>query len=229
MLFSDNYPGLPAKKGEHDNQNWNSLKDALELNELINCGIGGAQWQDRGDTNITDYPLRRTKTGTISNELRMLNRLISNEGRIPPDIILIIAGTNNPVVDGDFNTVMGMTFSDLESNEKYRQTMFGGLRYSLEKARNDYPNSEIYLVTPLQSNTPSRSYDRIKSTGDAIKLMGARYSCIVFDAAAELGIVDLFESNKENGRCLKDGVHLNAKGKEKFTRWITKKIIQSYY
>src|SRR5699024_4003010 len=47
---------------DHDTQDWNSLKNKLLVNELINCGIGGARWQDRGDTNITDSPERASPT-----------------------------------------------------------------------------------------------------------------------------------------------------------------------
>lgn len=229
MNFSDNYPDLPASKGEHDNQNWETLKNALQLKELINCGIGGAQWQDRGDSYITAYPLRGTKSGTMSNGLRMLKRLIEENKRISPDIIIMAMGTNNPNISGDYESVMKMSFSELESNEAYRKTLFGGLRYSIEQARRDYPDSEIYLITPMQSNTPSRPFEKIKSTGDAIKMMGARYSCVVFDATFELGIVDIIEASKKDGKYFSDGVHLSKKGKEKYTKWLIKKILQTYY
>lgn len=229
MSLSTYYPHLPTQPGDHDDQDWRVLKQILQLKELINCGIGGATWQDRGDENITDYPLRGTRTATISNQLRMLKRLITEEKRKTPDIILIAAGTNNPNVDGDFDTVMKMSFEELEANEAYRQTMYGGLRYSLEMARREYSDATIYLVTPMQSNSAGRSYDKIKATGDAIKEMGARYSCMVFDAASEIGIVDLLEKNGENGRYLSDGIHLNFKGKKKYTKWIAQKILQNYY
>lgn len=159
----------------------------------------------------------------------MLDRLIADESRVTPDIIVMAMGTNNPDNDGDFTTVMGMTFAALEADETYRQTMYGGLRYSLERARRDYPNSEIYIVTPMQSATSGRSYADITAAGSAIKEMAARYSCMVFDSASEIGIVDIFENDGVDGRYLGDGVHLNSSGKSKYTKWFTNKILQNYY
>jgi len=229
MLFSTNVPQAPIADGDHDNQDWLELEEALDLSELINCGIGGSTWQSKGDANISSYPKKAEDSGYMENCLRMLDRLIADENRVTPDIIVMAMGTNNPNVTGNFNTIMGLTYTQLQADQTNRMTMIGSLRYNLETARTNYPDAEIYLIAPMQSaDTSNRPYSKMLETGDAIKQMAARFSCVVFDALADIGICDLFEVNGSSGRYLGDGVHLNSDGKVRYKNWLANNILANY-
>lgn len=216
--------GFSTQSTDHDTQDWASLKDALQLGELINCGIGGSTWQDRGDINITDTPIKATATGTASNCVRMLERLVS-EGRTSPDIILMAYGTNGSTVDGDFSAIMSMTFAALEADEAARETFYGGMRYAIERASNSFPDARIILFTPPQAVGSGRNYTALKAAGDAIKIMGSRYSAPVVDLLSDLGIRDMHEIDGSNGRYLSDGTHLNSAGKTLYTNFAAVNIL----
>jgi lysophospholipase L1-like esterase len=228
MQLSTSYPALPASAGQHDNQDAPLLKAALKLQEVINCGIGGATWQDRGDANITAFPLRGTDSGTASNTVRMLKRLIT-AGRPTPDVIVILFGTNNPNVDGDFATVMAMTYSALDADATYRQTMYGGLRYTMETVTRDFPNAIVIAVKPMQSATTGREYDKMLTTGNAIEEMAKRYSIQTIDALHDLGVVQDYEVDGANGVWLGDGLHPNADGRIMYSNFLANNIKNKFF
>lgn len=158
----------------------------------------------------------------------MLKRLIT-EGRITPDLIVISAGTNDSNQTDNYDAVMGMTFSQLEADEVTRETLYGGLRYCMEWLMNDFPDSQVIVVTPFQSATGAhRTFENQQEKGDYIKKMAKRFSIPVIDQFSECGIVDYYEVDGGNGRYLVDGVHLNADGKALITEYLYQNIMTLY-
>ena len=210
-----------SQQSNFDTQNWDALKLKLGLGELINCGLGGATIAERQYITAYPYPDGDGYTTCISNEARMLKRLVTS-GRTTPDIIIIWAGTNGagqPLID-NYSTIMALdwaTLSDNVSGSTYRQTFYGGLRFTLEYLYRNFKNSTIYLFSPIQRNyslTLEGQYDNLTNTRNALLKMGNRYGCVFCDALNESGIVDLYEKQDGSGYWLYDGLHPNAAGKE---------------
>lgn len=222
-----------------DSQNWDALKNATGAADVINCGLGGGKVTE--NQIITDYPYSSGdyRTTCLSNEVRMLNRLVQS-GRNEPDCILIWIGTNdasnnnpNSIVADNFDEVMALDYNTLADDSlgrTYRQTFYGGLRYSLEMLIRNYPYATIMVFTPVQTNPANqRTYENLTVVGNALKKMANRYSCICVNALTEIGIVDLLEASDGSGFFLADGLHPNAKGKKLFANFTAKKLNTLYF
>lgn len=217
-----------------DTQNWDRLKECTDAYDVINCGLGGATISEKEITTEYPYPDGDNKTTCISNEFRMLKRLV-DDGRQEPDCIIIWAGTNGagePTID-NFDDIMDLDWavlSDDVSGKNYRSTFYGGLRYTLESLYREYPYATIFIFTPIQTNPDDyRTYDKLTTTGNALMRMGKRYSCICVDALNEIGIVDLFEKTDGSGYFLSDGLHPNNKGKILYGNYTSQRLKSLYF
>lgn len=219
---------MSSQKANVDTQDWPLLQRLTDAKLILNCATGGAMWRDKGDEYITNRPVQASNTSFISNQVRLLERLIK-EGRPQPDIIFIAAGTNDiKTPKGNYLEIMEMTFSELEHSEQARKTLYGGLRYSIEKILTDYPKTNLVLFTPFQAIHGERNYEVLSDIGAAIKKMGNRYAVTVVDCLNEGGISDIFEVNRGRGRYLADGVHPNREGKILMSNFYAKKLLDIY-
>ena len=223
-----------SSQNEFDLQNWNALKQFLGVQNLYNLGLGGATFAER--QIITSYPYQDGNgwTTDLPNEVRWLIRRY-DEGNIQyPDCIVIWMGTNGagqPTSD-NYEEIMLLTYDELNSNEHYteRKTLYGGLRWSLETLYRKFEFSTIILVTPVQTNPENyRTYDKLTTTANAIKKMAGRYSCMVFDALNEIGVVDFFEKSDGSGYFLYDGLHPNSKGKILWKNYLGQKLKSLFF
>ena len=225
---------LVIDQAKLDVQDWNTLKLDLGLDDLMNLGLGGATVYDKGDYD-TDYPQPEALNGYLTNEVRWLQRMVT-AGRTAPDCIVIWLGTNGagePTVD-NYADVMALSYTDLMSvaNKPYRNTFYGGLRASLEMLYRSFPYATIVIFSPIQTNpTNHRTYEKLKTTRDALKKMGDRYSCVFVDALHESGIVDQYENELNDGtsRFLADGLHPNDRGKILFRKYTSKRLSELYF
>ena len=218
-----------SSQNEFDLQNWNALKQFLGVQNLYNLGLGGATFAERQIITSYPYPDGNGWTTDLPNEVRWLIRRY-DEGNIQyPDCIVIWMGTNGagqPTSD-NYEEIMLLTYDELNSNEHYteRKTLYGGLRWSLETLYRKFEFSTIILVTPVQTNPENyRTYDKLTTTANAIKKMAGRYSCMVFDALNEIGVVDFFEKSDGSGYFLYDALHPNSKGKILWKNYLGQKL-----
>lgn len=217
-----------------DAQNWDALKQKLGVKNLYNFGLGGAMFVERQLVTSYPYPDDNGWTTDLPNEVRWLIRR-HTEGSVEyPDCIVIWLGTNGagePSSD-NYNEIMALTYDELNSDEHYtdRQTLYGGLRWSLETLYRTFQYTTIILVTPVQTNPENyRTYDKLTTTANAIKKMAGRYSCMVFDALNEIGIVDFFEKSDGSGYFLGDGLHPNSKGKIIWKNYLGQKLKSLFF
>lgn len=223
-----------SSQNEFDLQNWNALKQFLGVQNLYNLGLGGATFAERQIITSYPYPDGNGWTTDLPNEVRWLIRRY-DEGNIQyPDCIVIWMGTNGagqPTSD-NYEEIMLLTYDELNSNEHYteRKTLYGGLRWSLETLYRKFEFSTIILVTPVQTNPENyRTYDKLTTTANAIKKMAGRYSCMVFDALNEIGVVDFFEKSDGSGYFLYDGLHPNSKGKILWKNYLGQKLKSLFF
>lgn len=223
-----------SSQNEFDLQNWNALKQFLGVQNLYNLGLGGATFAERQVITSYPYPDGNGWTTDLPNEVRWLIRRY-DEGNIQyPDCIVIWMGTNGagePTSD-NYEEIMLLTYDELNSNEHYteRKTLYGGLRWSLETLYRKFEFSTIILVTPVQTNPEDyRTYDKLTTTANAIKKMAGRYSCMVFDALNEIGVVDFFEKSDGSGYFLYDGLHPNSKGNILWKNYLGQKLKSLFF
>ena len=223
-----------SSQNEFDLQNWDALKQFLGVQNLYNLGLGGATFAERQIITSYPYPNGNVWTTGLPNEVRWLIRRY-DEGNIQyPDCIVIWMGTNGagePTSD-NYEEIMLLTYDELNSNEHYteRKTLYGGLRWSLETLYRKFKFSTIILVTPVQTNPENyRTYDKLTTTANAIKKMAGRYSCMVFDALNEIGVVDFFEKSDGSGYFLYDGLHPNSKGKILWKNYLGQKLKSLFF
>lgn len=223
-----------SSQAAFDSQNWEALKQKLGVKNLYNFGLGGAMFAERQVVTSYPYPDGNGWTTDLPNEVRWLIRRYT-EGNVEyPDCIVIWLGTNGagePSSD-NYSEIMTLTYDELNSDEHYadRKTLYGGLRWSLETLYRTFQYATIILVTPVQTNPENyRTYDKLTTTANAIKKMAGRYSCIVFDALNEIGVVDFFEKPDGSGYFLSDGLHPKSEGKVLWKNYLSQKLISSYY
>ncbi|MEL7586666.1 MAG: SGNH/GDSL hydrolase family protein [Prolixibacteraceae bacterium] len=223
-----------SSQSAYDVQNWDALKNKLSLADLINCGLGGARFRERDYVTAYPYPDGDANTTCITNEVRMLKRLVDS-GRTSPDIIMIWAGTNDvgqPSTD-NFDEIMSLNWSILSANDNlgwtYRKTFYGGLRFTLEYLYRNFQNATIFVFSPIQAAETLRILADLTITKDAIKRMAERYSCIFCNALNEAGIVNEFEASDGSGYWLYDGLHPNNAGKVLLKNYAHRKITSYFF
>lgn len=224
-----------SNQNKLDNQNWEALKSKTGAADIINCGLGGAKVREREVITEYPYPDGDGQTTCLSNEVKMLKRLVQG-GRPSPDCIIIWAGTNDAVNNfgnDNYDEIMAMEYNTLADDalgRTYRQTFYGGLRYTLETLYREYPYATIFVFTPIQTNpSNSRTYSKLTTFGNALKKMAERYSCIFVNSLTEIGIVDLLEASDGSGNFLADGLHPNENGKKLFANFTAKKLNTLYF
>ena len=223
-----------SSQAAFDAQNWDALKQKLGVRNLYNFGLGGAMFAERQVVTSYPYPDGNGWTTDLPNEVRWLIRRYTESNVEYPDCIVIWLGTNGagqPSSD-NYNEIMALTYDELNSNEHYadRKTLYGGLRWSLETLYRTFQYATIILVTPVQTNPENyRTYDKLTTTANAIKKMAGRYSCMVFDALNEIGVVDFFEKSNGSGYFLSDGLHPNSKGKILWKNYLAQKLKSLFF
>lgn len=222
-----------SNQSKLDIQNWDALKDATGAADVINCGMSGATLKEK--QIITAYPYHDDgKTNCLSNEVRMLKRIVQG-GRSIPDCIVVWLGTNDandPFGNDNYDEIMQLDYSILADDtlgREYRQTIYGSLRYSLEALCREYPYATIIVFTPIQTQRVNRTYGSLTTIGNALKKMADRYSCICVNGLTDIGIVDLLEPSGSNGVFLADGLHPNSDGKKLLANFTAKKLNTLYF
>ena len=175
----------------------------------------------------------------ISNQIRFMDRLITEYDRPTPNIIIIACGINDTnssmqqYSDELFNTIVNTA---MESVTDTQLIQIGyGIRYAIETLMTKYPNAEIMIATPIQTNYGYlRPY--LKNTCEWLKAFSVYYSTKLIDAYSECGISAVFEAghddmsyvNPNNGRYLYDGLHPNGNGKILMGYYFAKRIFEKH-
>lgn len=181
------------------------LKKYLTFTSLTNYARGAATWTFKDNTEYTNV---RAEVGANNVIWNQYNRMVSDieNNVIPvPNVVMIFAGINDT-----FNTTIG-TVSETWANPvlgvsvQKHTTVMKSIRYVCESIIQNYPETQIILLTPSQTKDSSR----LKLIADAIKECADVLSVEVIDVNARGGFYGKFESTTSQ-IFTTDGTHPNA-------------------
>lgn len=186
--------------------NWpNVISDMIGGATIENVAKSGAHWEEFGTT--PDDP--RWFTTQVDS--------ILSTGS-DPDVIFIAMGTNSVyALFGKFDTTVSDPFESINL-----KSVYGAMRYGLEKFRIRWPKVPIFMSTPLQRASRSQYDEFTIKMEDGIRKMAEWYSCIVVEAGKEAGIVHQIE--KDANVLLYDGLHPNEVGSALQAAYFSSKI-----
>ena len=253
-----------SKQTEIDAWGWESLKDRIGAKDVINCAMGGGRVTEMGV--VTEYPSVtsgsgfRGKVESLPNQVRMLQRLTASGIRPRPNCIIIWMGVNGTTeyATDSLETAMAIpwtTLSDELAGYSSRRRFFGALRYAIEALYRQYPQTTIFIVSPIQTNRGDekinssdpayRGFTDLKQTAENMKSVAERYACYFVDALTESGIANFsYKADSMDGdneistgtplgnlipAFLSDGIHPNDLGKSTLLNYIVQKLNTMYF
>jgi lysophospholipase L1-like esterase len=192
------------------------LQERIEFKSCTNLARSGATWRNHAGTvyDITTTGGSLSADNTIWNQYNKMKAKVDAGEIGTPDVVAIYAGTNDGwYYAGSFGTVEAAFADDRDIITAEANTILttcDGVRYVVELIREEYPNCQVVLATPLQCDTGEIPYTRIVALRDLIKSCGARLGCAVVNQTDECGIYGYVESKEH--RFLYDGVHTTNSG-----------------
>ena len=159
---------------------WNKwFNDAMEPASIRSYARSGATWTHTPATtrNTQENIGVLGDNNVISNQVHRLVEASENGRQTTPDLILIMAGTN----DVWFNDKRPHA---LEATGD-ATTLTGAVKLNVELLRETFPQSQIILMTPMQ--TTAAPVDSIAKAGDLIEAEGLNQGCSVIRMASVNG------------------------------------------
>ena len=208
------------------NPNWwtKNMLERLSFKNYLNLARSGATWSHTTDTvyDITSTDGNTSSDNVIWNQVNKLVNKVDNAEFPIPDIVFILAGTNDYSRDkGDISDTFVNFTGDITQSEPGEITdLVKGIRYSCETILNNFPDVQLILATPLQRGLAHNN--TIFEIGDLIKECGRRLSATVIDQGSECGIYGYYEYTGD--KYLYDNLHPNDKGNEKIGAFIATKL-----
>ena len=236
------------------------LKNKLGLSDESRViAIGGASLIDKNDTVLN--PIKDNygaSDNVLSNQVYSVLDYKQRNPDYNPDIIMIMAGTNNVntvypythwdtllgdwdeqmynyvLNDNDYklpdiNTSDGLTrYNRLKT---FRKKLYGAYRWMIETLLTNFPNSMLYVMSPLQ-NGNGRGLN-IFELYPHLKKIADFYSCYYVDCAGESGLSYFTNMRKDKGWDKQwytyDGTHPDSNGQILIGNYVAKFIQRTYF
>lgn len=218
VLFGDSVSIVP--------NNWTGEFSTITgITDLTNMAVSGQKicWR-AGTTETTSPPIDAHDNNVFWNSILKYQDLYPGS---EPDAIIVALGTNDISQSSPLGTYAD-AFSQSEATTS-QQTMAGAFRKAIHKLINDYPDAQIFYVTPIQSKTGGRSYTTLSNVSDINVEIAKKMNVKVIDALHNSGIYDEFEGVSVAGRYLTDGVHPSVAGSKIIGKCIAKEFKNGYY
>lgn len=208
------------------------FKDWFNFKSIRSYARSGATWSCTADTK---YDIVENTGSTVPNNVgyNQMNRLlhdIEKGTQETPDYIIIALGTNDAwhrysaSAEGGVDAVKKLfnNTTDYEQDVPINTclTTAKAIRYFSDMVTNNLPNTQIILLTPLQSS--SISYNNIISIGDIIEECAKYCSYPIIRQDKECGVYRIQEARGYVNT--KDGTHLSSTGAEKVGNYLAQKI-----
>lgn len=157
-----------------------------------------------GDNNVIYNQVRRLKEDTDKDRKKI------------PNLIVILAGTNDVWFQDKRPDALTMTAKQAERIKDsllYAApsdvfTLAMAVRYDIAMLRSYYPKAEIVLLTPMQTTAASK--EDVRKAGDIIEESGKLLNCHVIRLDADTIINS--DAEKKTKRYTSDGTHTNPTG-----------------
>ena len=127
-----------------------------------------------------------------------------------PDAIILAIGTNDISQGSTLGSFEDAYLQDETSTTHL--TVAGAYRKLLHYIKTNYPDTQIFYCTPLQSKTGGRNYTNLTEVGDINSKITKRFGEKVIDVTNKSMISDEFENISAPGRYLYDGTHPTHSG-----------------
>lgn len=196
----------------------------IKCSDLRNYALSGASYRTRNPAQGMERQNLVTQLEIAVNDINNPNGVFPTEGAFVPDIIIFALGTNDGTPTGTYDAAMAKTVMnqagtavDVDATLANLDTTItcDAIRFAFLKIRKYFPQSLCFCVLPIQRQSSAKP-----NINDVLEQFAKRYSIKVIDGAAEVGIVQDFETYNALGANLKDGLHPNEKGQNLMTRAI---------
>lgn len=208
------------------------LERYFRCSDLRNYALSGASYKDAVRSSGNERQNVSYQITLALNDAENPNGVFPTAGAFVPDIVFFALGTNDGVPNDTYDSAMAKTvYKEDGVTIDYEATLaaldtskFGeAVRKAFMRVRKQWPGALYFCILPLQ-----RVAREQQPLNELLKQMAQRYSMIVVDGAAEMGIVRDFEVGSSFGAFLKDGLHPNKEGQKLFARLAVNAIKNNY-
>lgn len=213
-------------------QGWNKwFNDVFQPASCKSYARSGATWTNTSETrrNTQENIEILGDDNVIYNQICRLQEAIDSGVQPRPQLILIMAGTN----DAWFQKARPLVFAKT-ANEAFAtdtdtlmarpvcqiQTLAESVRYGCERLKATWPEARIILLTPLQSVAAGPA--NITKAGDFIEACGQLLGISVIRLDKNGGI-DATQEKRQH-RLTTDGTHTSELGARQIGRFLAKEI-----
>ncbi len=168
----------------------------------------------------------------IYNQINRLLKAVEEGQQTTPDVIVVMAGTNDMWFTGKRPGVFAMTAEEAFVDTAMLQrpanrvlSLAGSVRYGCDMLKSSFPHARLVLITPMQ--TTKVSVELAERTGNVIEACGKQLGVDVIRLDKE-GCVSRAQELKRKTHTA-DGVHTNEAGARcvgKFVARRLKEVIQ---
>ena len=208
------------------------LERYFRCSDLRNYALSGASYKDAVRSSGNERQNVSYQITLALNDAQNPNGVFPTAGAFVPDIVFFALGTNDGAPNDTYDSAMAKTVYKADGvTIDYDATLaaldtskFGeAVRKAFMRVRKQWPGALYFCILPLQ-----RVAREQQPLNELLKQMAQRYSMIVVDGAAEMGIVRDFEVGSSFGAFLKDGLHPNKEGQKLFARLAVNAIKNNY-
>lgn len=211
-------------------QGWNKwFKDLLKPTTCKSYARSGATWTNTPQTrrNTQENIGVLGDNNVIYNQICRLQEAVERGAQVKPQLILIMAGTNDAWFLKQRPKAFSMCGCDAFSTDNMTDrpineilTLAESVRYGCELLKAAYPEARIVLLTPLQS--VAAGIDNITKAGDIIECSAKHLGLNVIRMDKEGGIDAKKEKVKH--QLTTDGTHTSEKGAQLVGTFVAKQI-----
>ena len=210
----------------HDERGWvQHFKKITEPINLINIAVPSATWCDKEGTIYDGNPVSAGEDNNRNNVMGNQVQKIINNKYEEPDYIIMACGTNDNILDTITDDEIERSFfnqgNKVPLDSVDRKTFQGSIRYCVEKLREIYPNTDIFICTPIQrthSDENLGNYTTIRKKSDNIRRIAERVGVQLIDSM-KCGVYDISGEPGQDLGDFYDGLHLNKAGAYKLGRY----------
>lgn len=212
------------------------FREIIEPSKLVNVATSGAKWTESIDTEYDGNPVSgNNSNNVIGNQVEKIIRgkdsLHPNYAKVEDyenfDLIIISAGTNDGVPNGDFESSFVSNNAIVPLSSLDKKVFASAVRYAVETLQTLYPNATVFICTPIQACFDRRSFSDTKAKRNYLIELCERMSVPYIDSFM-CGISAMFEVKDSNGRDLEDGLHPNENGAKKLGIFNATNIVNYY-